>query len=128
MKSKKLKLRTNYLLLLYVTLLICGCNDENSSIVCGIDDPLTECDWLKDIKTTLEEDTNITFAEILIYRLNGVDYIYIQKSTDSAYDLPNTIFDCEGKEKYKCGGNQPVDNCTTFFKEAQKIETLWTKK
>lgn len=130
MESKKLKRITYFLLMmpLCVMTLGAGCNDENSSIVCGIEDPLTECEWLKDIKTTLEEDSNVSSAGIVIYRLNGEDYIYVQKSTNSAYDFPNTIFDCEGNEKYKCGGNQPIDNCTNFFKEAQKIETLWIKK
>ena len=130
MKTKKIKLLARFLLLLPLcaVLLGAGCEKEDSIAVCGIEDPLTELDWLKDLKTSIEEDVDINSAEIILYRLNDTNYIYVQKSVSSAYDFPNTIYDCEGNEKYKCGGNQPVDNCTTFFSEAQKIKILWEKK
>jgi len=129
MKSKKFKLPTSLLILLWLftALLGAGC-EKVDTIVCGIEDPLTELNWLQDLKTSIEEDVDIDSAEIILYRLNDTDYIYIQKSVNSAYDFPNTIYDCEGNEKYKCGGNQPVDNCTTFFSEAQKIKILWEKQ
>lgn len=126
---KKLKLLSIFLLsLFYISLLGAGCEKEDSISVCGVDDPLTGLNWLKTLRINLEDDVDISSAEIILYRLNTVDYIYIQKSVSSAHDFPNIIYDCEGNEKYKCGGNQPVDNCTTFFSEAQKIKTLWKKK
>lgn len=127
---KKLKLLSIFLLLLPLCLVVlgAGCEDDDSISVCGVEKPLSGLPWLKDLKTTIEEDADISSAEIILYRLNNEDYIYIQKSVSSTHDIPNSIYDCEGNEKYKCGGNQPVDNCTIFFKEAQKIKSLWEKK
>ena len=79
------------------------------------------------MKTDLEKNADVSSAEIILYRLYNVDYIYVQKSISSGQDFPNSIYDCEGKEKYTCGGNQPIDNCSAFFTAAQKITTLWKK-
>lgn len=130
MKRKILKLITILLLLLPLCMVMlgAGCEKEDSFTVCGIENPITNLPWLKDLKTDLEEDSEVNSSKIIQYRLNDADYIYVQKSVGSAYDFPNTIYDCEGNEKYKCGGNQPVDNCATFFSEAQKIKILWEKK
>ncbi|MCF6332543.1 MAG: hypothetical protein L3J11_04585 [Draconibacterium sp.] len=130
MKTKKLKLLTILLLLLplCMTMLGAGCEKEDSISACGVDDPLINLNWLRDLKNDLKDDNSVTSSEIILYRLNDVDYIYVQKSVNSAYDFPNTIYDCKGNEEYKCGGNQPINNCTTFFSEAQKIKTLWEKK
>jgi hypothetical protein len=130
MKSKILKLLTTFLLLLPLCIVVlgAGCEKDDSISVCGVDNPLINLDWLKNSRIDLEEDADVSSAEIILYRSNDVDYIYIQKSVNSAHDFPNTIYDCEGNEKYKCGGNQPIDNCATFFSEAQKIKTLWKKK
>jgi len=57
--------------------------------------------------------------------LNNADYIYVQESVSSSYDMPDEIYDCEGNEKYKCGENQPVDSFSNFFSKAQKIKILW---
>lgn len=108
-----------------------GCDEKNSDnilTVCGTPDPLTNLGWLKDLKASIEDDAEVTSSEIILYRLNNTDYIYVQKSGNTARDLPNTIYDCDGKEKYKCGGNQPIDNCTTFFSEAIRIKVLWRKE
>lgn len=114
---------------LILILIITGCeNEKETSVsVCGIENPLSNLEWLRNLKTGLENDFNVKSAQIVLYRLDNSDYIYVQKSVASTYDLPNTIYDCEGNEKYKCGGNQPVDSCTTFFSEAQKIKILWEK-
>jgi len=113
--------------ILFLALIEIGCEKEKSSSVCGIDDPLTKINWLKNLKNNLEEDDNVSNAEIILYTWNTSDYIYVQKIIGSAQDFPNVIFDCEGNEKYTCGGNQPINNCSDFFSKAQKIKTLWKK-
>lgn len=105
-----------------------ACEKEDSISVCGINDPLNNLHWLRDIKTSLEENNDINSAQIILYKLDNVDYIYVQKSIALAYDFPNTIYDCEGNEKFNCGGNQPIDACSTFFFKAEKITILWGKE
>lgn len=104
-----------------------GCEKDESPTVCGVKNPLENLAWLKDLKVSLEQNSDVSSAEIIIYRWNDLDYIYVQKSIRSAHDLPNSIFDCLGEIKFSCGGNQPTNNCSTFFTEAQKIKTLWKK-
>jgi len=108
--------------------MVVGCEKEKLPPVCGIDDPLDKISWLKELKINLEGDVGISSAEIILYQWNNIDYIYVQKTISSAYDFPNVVFDCEGNVKYTCGGNQPIDNCSTFFLEAIKIKTLWKKE
>lgn len=108
-----------------------GCekkNNDNQLYFCGVCDPLTNLDWLRDIRISMEGDTDISSAEIILYRRNNFDYIYIQKSISSAHDFPATIFNCKGGEEFKCGGNQPVNDCSAFFSEAQIIKVLWKKE
>lgn len=112
---------------LLFTLMGAGCEKEETPTICGVKNPLEKIDWLKDLKVSLEQNSDVSSAEIILYRWNDLDYIYVQKSIRSSYDFPNSIFNCLGEEKFSCGGNQPVDNCSTFFTEAQKITTLWKK-
>lgn len=125
MKKTILEISIMFLLLLTMG---AGCEKENSLTICGTSDPLTNLDWLRDLKIDLEEDISVTSSKIILYQLDDTDYIYVQNTINSSHDIPNTIFDCEGNEKYQCGGNQQVDNCSTFFSEAQKIRILWEKE
>ena len=105
-----------------------GCKEkENIICTCGVPDPLVNLTWLKEIKTNLENDPNIISSEIIMYSLEGQDYILVESHIDSAQDIPSTIYDCKRNEKYKCGGNQLYDNCSIFFSKAQKKNLLWEK-
>lgn len=125
MKTVIFKISIAFLLL---SLLGVDCKKEVSLPICGVNNPLNELAWLKDIKTNFENDSEITSAEIILYQLNGVYYFYVLKTIYSSHDIPNRIYDCDGNEKYVCGGFSPPDNnCSTFFSQAQKIKTLWKK-
>ncbi|MCK3685844.1 hypothetical protein [Maribellus sp. YY47] len=134
MKSKKLRLLATFLLLLplFVVLLETGCDEkeENTIPVCGIENPFVNLDWLKSKKNALQTNSEITSAIIDLYRLDDADYIVTTIKLSSVYDYPGTsILNCDGTKKYTCGGNQApgLDSCSTFFNNAQKIETLWEK-
>ncbi len=127
MKSLILKISS---IILFFNLMGTGCEkkEEDSVTVCGIENPLSNLDWLKNIKSQLKTDSDVTSAAIILYRLNNVDYILIHGTYHSVHDYPDSIiYDCKGNEKYVCGGNQQVDNCSTFLSNAQKIKTLWEK-
>ena len=119
------------LLPLCVVLLEAGCDEkeENTIPVCGIENPFVNLDWLKQMKKQIENNSEVTSAKIVLYRLNNIDYVYVHEQYQSTYDVPSSVFDCEGTEKYVCGGNQApgLDSCSAFFNNAQKIETLWEK-
>lgn len=130
MKDKKSKLLSFFLSfsLIYIALIVSGCEKENPAIVCGEEDPLNKIEWLNSMKNLLMSDSDVTSATITLYRLNDTDYILVHKTISSLHDYPDSIiYDCEGNEEYTCGGNQQVDNCSTFFANAQKIKTLWEK-
>jgi len=115
---------------LFMLLAGAGCEKtpiDNQLDICGASDPLANLYWLRDLKTTMEEYSDVSAAEIVLYRLNKVNYFYIQKSVSSAHDFPATIYDCKGGEIFKCGGNQPINDCSAFFSEAQIIKVLWKK-
>ena len=125
MKTTILKIS---LVFLFFCLLGAGCDKNKDDIsVCGVESPLVNLDWLRDIVNELEQNAEVKAAKILIYRWNDEDYIYVQKTLGSAQDIPSTIFDCDGNEKFKCGGNQPVSNCSTFFRESKRYKIIWEK-
>ena len=126
MKTTIFKISIVFLL---VILMEAGCEKEDTSlIVCGVENPLTNLQWLGDLKVGLDGDSDVNSAEIILYQLDNVDYIYVHKVIGSSNDIPNTIFDCEGNEKFQCGGNQSANDCSTFFSEAQRITTIWEKQ
>lgn len=104
-----------------------GCEHEETISACGVKDPIENLEWLRDLKNNSEGNAEISSAEIVLYKWNDKDYIYFQKTINLAQDFPNSIFDCSGNLQFQCGGNQPVDNCSVFFAEAEKIATLWQK-
>ena len=127
MKTTILKISAFVLLFVLVG---ASCEKEQTPAVCavcGVRDPLQKLDWLKDLRISLKRNSNVISAKIILYKWNDLDYIGVQQSIRSTYDLPNPIFDCSGKVKYSCGGNQPVDSCSIFLNEVQKIEILWQK-
>ncbi len=115
------------MVILFFVLIGAGCEKDTPQNVCGVNNPLTNLNWLNELKMNMENNSEISSAEIVLYQWNNKDYIYIQKKIDSSQDFPNTVYDCEGTEIYQCGGNQPNNNCSTFFIEAQKIIVLWKK-
>ncbi len=119
-------LKISYIFLLF-SFIATGCEKENVLSVSKADDPLTKLDWLKNMKNDMEKDAEVSSAEITLYQWNNANYIYVQKTIRAAYDFPNTIFDYEGNEKYKCGGNQLINTCSAFFSEAQEVKILWKK-
>lgn len=118
--------RIRVIFLFFVLLTGIGCEKEDSSTVCGVENPFVNVAWLKELKEQIENNSEVSSAKIVLYRLDNTDYVYVHEIYQSKYDAPNPIFDCNGVEQYVCGGNQSpgLDSCSTFFNKAQRIETL----
>jgi hypothetical protein len=46
------------------------------------------------------------------------------------YDVPTSIYDCDGRTILVCGGLQPpqLDSCNTFFQSATNKTLIWSKR
>jgi hypothetical protein len=118
---------TSLFILLFMILMGAGCKKEKPFSACGTVNPLTNLEWLSILKVNTEANAEINSAVIILYQWNGGDYIYYGVKITSLHDNPDAIFDCKGNVIFKCGGNQQVNTCSTFFSEAQKIKVLWMK-
>ncbi len=106
-----------------------GCNktNDNNLCACEMQMPVKEIPWLLELKTNLEEDSEISSAMIVLYNWNGQDYFYVATTIPGLYDIPYTVYDCEGNEILRCGGNAQYDNCKGFFSESEEIDIVWEK-
>ena len=116
-----------FLILVFFLSIKCE-NKARELTACGIPDPLNKISWLKDLKNELQNETKIESAEIVLYKKNNSDYLYVGQKIASSYDFPvGRLYNCEGILKYSCGGNQPIDSCSIFLLSAQKTSILWKK-
>lgn len=126
MKKKFLILVTYLIPLLLIS---SGCEKQEELFnACGVENTISDIDWLADIKSNYESNDDVSNSKIVLYQWNNESYFYVQKTISSTNDLPNQIYNCSGEAILKCGGNQPVNNCSTFFDEAIKIKTIWEKQ
>ena len=124
----KTKLLIVVVLFMPLLLLSSGCKKQEVLFTaCGVEKTITDIEWLSNIKTSYEDNNEISIAKIVLYEWNDDSYFYVQKTISSTNDLPNHVYNCSGEVILTCGGNQPENNCSTFFNESTKIETIWTK-
>jgi hypothetical protein len=108
--------------------LLGNCETDNKDSACGITNPIKNLSWLNQLKNNLQNDPNIASAEIIIYTKQSTDYFLVKQKISLSYDFPGgLIYNCIGELKFTCGGNQPIDSCSIFLLDAQKIKTLWQK-
>ena len=106
-----------------------GCERDVDDSACGVKNPISNIDWLRELRIDIQEDVSISEAQIVLYLKDSNNYFLISKTIDQSHDLPGSvIYDCSGKLLYSCGGNQPVqDSCSIFLSDALKLTELWTK-
>ena len=128
MKSKNRKL--NNLVLLSFSVLIGGfiasCNKDNIEKLCNANEPFTEPNWIKDVQTTLENDTTICYANMRLFQWNNLYYIYLETNVDSTSYTSEILYDCTGKIKGSCFGGTCKGYFDDFKSEAEELQVLWT--
>ena len=109
-----------------------SCKKETTLCGCGKENPIKSIEWLDYFIHYYENDKSQNWDEVNLYMYdykNSNAFIFETKRI-GAYDLPTSIFDCEGKTIFICGGLQPpqLDSCSTFYKSASNEKLLWSKK
>jgi len=102
-------------------------NEEEAPYACGVENPLENIVWLKNLVTDLTADTEIDSATITSYNYleSNAFYVYIHKKMQ--YNMPSPIFNCEGVIIFKVGGNQLNDSSAIFFNHATNPILIWPK-
>jgi hypothetical protein len=102
---------------LIVILSACNKDDEDSSNVCDIENPLEDLTWLKDIKRTFDLNQSPQREQIIQYRYHGDDVFLI----DACFQCPDAITyvrDCEGEIICEFGGIAGMNTCPDFDQDA----------
>jgi len=102
-------------------------NEDEAPCACGVENPLENIVWLKNLVTDLTADTEIDSAIITSYNYieSNAFYVYIHKKMQ--YNVPSPIFNCEGVIIFKVGGNQLNDSSAIFFNHAANPILIWSK-
>lgn len=94
---------------------------------CGVENPLENIVWLKDLVTDLTTDTEVDSATITTYDYSDSNAFYVYIHKKMLYDSPNPIFNCEGEMIFRVGGNQLNDSSAIFFDSAANPQLIWSK-
>lgn len=107
------------------------CKRDESISACGIEDPIKNVKWLQSIIDYYNNDTSQTWdtVNIYLYDYNNSNAFALETKKTGVYDIPMSIYNCEGKPIFICGGLQPpqLDSCNVFFKSASNKILLWSK-
>jgi hypothetical protein len=110
---------------LFILFIVPSCKEkDNDGSACGVDNPLENIQWLKDIKTTLEISAKASGAQIMRYRYHNEDVFWI----DACYKCPDnliTVCNCSGEVICQFGGIGDLNTCPGFREEATDSTMLW---
>ncbi len=109
-----------------------SCHKGKSICGCGTEDPIENIEWLASFVNYYNNDTSKNWDEVNIYMYdykNSSAFVFDTKKI-GAYDIPISIYDCDGKNIFICGGLQPpqLDSCNIFFRSALNKTLIWSKK
>jgi hypothetical protein len=127
----RLKYRKFYnIVLLFLYILTGGigasCNKDSIDKLCSASEMFTEPEWIKDVQTTLENDSVICYANMRLYQWDNIYYIYLQTNVDSTSYISEILYDCSGKIIRSCFGSNCKENFDDFQNEAEELQILWT--
>ena len=105
------------LLASFIVFATAGCEDEESKdvVVCGIQDPLENIDWLKTLVSELTNDTEVDSATITSYDYleSNVLYVYVNKAPNKPIEpvmgeFLKLVLSKQGQEAVVKDGYVPV--------------------
>ncbi len=107
------------------------CKRDNPICGCGVEDPVKKLQWINSTVEYYKNETDANWDEVNLYMFdykNSNAFIFETKKI-GAYDMPTSIFNCEGNIIFICGGLQPpqLDSCSVFFQAASNKTLIWTK-
>ena len=120
------------ILLFAIILISLGCKKEKTVCGCGKENPIKNIEWLYSIINYYENDTYYNWNEVNLYMYdykNSNAFVF-EANAIGLYDYPTSIYDCEGRTIFLCGGLQPpqLDSCNIFFQSATNKTLVWSKK
>ena len=107
-----------------IALIVTSCNKNNTEPelvpvkpCCGVQKPLEELKWLREIKFEMEANANMIGGQIIAYRYNGEDVFWIDDCYNCADKLVK-VFDCSGGVICEFGGIAGQNTCPDFAEKA----------
>lgn len=107
-----------------VTPFSCENNEANDALVCNVENPLEDLQWLKDIKQVEQLSMKPTGAQIIQYIYKG-EYVFW---VDLCYQCPDgliVVYNCEGEVICEFGGIDGRNTCMDFDTEATDSTMLF---
>ena len=126
-----MKNQSIYLLLCgLIAFLFLSCETEKSICGCGKENPLKNIEWLNSVITFYTNDTsqNWDHVDLYMYDYKNSNAFVFETYKPGLYDVPTTIFNCEGEVLFICGGLQPPDkdSCNLFTQSASNKKLIWS--
>ncbi len=115
------KIRIIAIIVVSFFLLTCEENKiENTPCACGVENPLENIAWIKN------EIINSSCAEVVLYELDGVEYIGISTDCPETRDGGSGVYNCDGT--FYCGyWHNPGISCLGYFNANATRKVIYKK-
>ncbi len=110
--------------LLLLSFFSCDTSKEIETLDCGVENPLEDLPWLKEIKDIITMRMSPAGAQIIQYTYHGEQVFWI----DECYNCPDaiiTINNCEGEVICEFGGIDGRNTCPDFASDASDSTMLF---
>ena len=111
-------------LLLFVSCEITVTENTYKDLVCKVEDPINDLEWLSDMVRTVQLSMRPTGSEIIQYIYKDQYVFYV----DLCYQCPDgliQVFNCEGEVICEFGGFGGLNTCPDFFESATDSTMLF---
>ncbi len=116
------------IVVLFICLSLLACSnddDQNTSLeICGVNNPIEDLPWLKEIKEGFEMSFSPVGSQIIAYQYNGNDVFWINNCVNCE-DALVQIYNCMGEVICQKGGITGLDECPEFEAEAINEKVLF---
>lgn len=98
-----------------------SCKDKHQDYICGVKDPVTELEWLKDLinKAEINENHEYDLCVIYLETFNSQPVFYIYTSSSCVYC---NVYYCDGTKV-----QFTIESVTEFSKNLKKDKIIWKK-
>jgi hypothetical protein len=99
--------------------------EEESSLPCGVEDPLNDLLWLKELKERMEKNMGVAGSQIIQYTYEGTTVFWV----DQCFLCPDnliTVYNCMGQAVCQFGWISDLNTCPDFHDLVTDSTVLYT--
>ena len=113
-------------ILLFLILTVLNCKEDEAVIAstCGVDNPLNDIEWLKEIRLNFEISASLSKKKIIQYDYKN-QTVFLIDGCVQCPDFITVVYNCDQEVLCEFGGIDGRNTCPDFENEAKNETVLW---